>query len=148
MKELNRSKQRKTFTIGIGIGNQQRNINQLEQSITPITCQQAGPNQTGSWGALAASIRAHVYSVIPIQGYLRKFYGSYLFKMKSRYLKQAKMATLNKGVSKLIQSAGCREKWTGDSDRALFAVGDGNFGSSRGPVLHQQFISFLKKKAS
>ncbi|KAF9370026.1 hypothetical protein BGX21_005718 [Mortierella sp. AD011] len=123
MKELNRAKQRKTFN----------DINQLEQSITPITCQQAGQVQTGSWRTLAASIRACVHSVIRVQGYLREFYGSYIFKMKSRHLKQAKMATLNRGVSKLLRTAGCKEKWIGNDTRALFAVGDGNFGSTRGP---------------
>ncbi|KAF9174352.1 hypothetical protein BGX21_004695 [Mortierella sp. AD011] len=45
MKELNRAKQRKTFIVG----NQQKNVNQLEKSITPITCQQAGQDQTGPW---------------------------------------------------------------------------------------------------
>ncbi|KAF9374628.1 hypothetical protein BGX21_004089 [Mortierella sp. AD011] len=143
MKELNRARQRKTFNVG----NQRQDVNQLEQSITPITCQQADQDQTGPWGALAASIRARVHSVIQVQGYLREFYPPYIFKMKSRHLRQAKMATLNKGVSKLLCTAGCKEKWTetGNDTRVLFAVGDGNFGSTKGPVLHQQFISFLKK---
>ncbi|KAF8965178.1 hypothetical protein BGZ46_000625 [Entomortierella lignicola] len=43
LKELNRTKQRKQFTIG----NQELGANQLEQSIAPIVCQQAGQNQTG-----------------------------------------------------------------------------------------------------
>ncbi|KAF9172555.1 hypothetical protein BGX20_005401, partial [Mortierella sp. AD010] len=104
----------------------------------------------GSWRALAASISAHVHSVIQVQGYIREFYGSYIFKMKNRHLKQAKMAMLSKGVSKLLYTAECKKKWTeiGNDTRVLFAVGDGNFGSTKGPVLHQQFISFLKKKTS
>ncbi|KAF9160595.1 hypothetical protein BGX20_002472 [Mortierella sp. AD010] len=132
MKELNRARQRKTFNVG----NQRQDVNQLEQSITPITCQQADQDQTGPWGALAASIRARVHSVIQVQGYLREFYPPYIFKMKSRHLRQAKMATLNKGVSKLLCTAGCKEKWTetGNDTRVLFAVGDGNFGSTKGPV--------------
>ncbi|KAF9207435.1 hypothetical protein BGZ49_000458, partial [Haplosporangium sp. Z 27] len=118
LKELSRTKQRKKFAIG----NQKLDVNQ-----------QDGQNQTVTWTALAGSIVAHVQSVVGVQGYLRRFHGSCLFKMKARYLKQARLATLNKRVRKLLHSAGCRDKWTGDSDRALFAVGDGNFGLNRCP---------------
>ncbi|KAF9995107.1 hypothetical protein BGZ80_007608, partial [Entomortierella chlamydospora] len=48
------------------------------------------------------------FSVIRIQGYLRKFYGSYIFKMKSRCIEQAEMATLNKGISKPFRTGGCK----------------------------------------
>ena len=147
-KELNNAKQKMSFAVE----GQQNDINALEQSIRPIICQQVTDSQTVPWRALSASIIAHVMSVVSIQNHLREFYGSYIFKMKSRYLKQAKMAVLNKGVSKLLNTAGCKEKWTGIEDgfiRVLVAVGDGEFGSFRGrPMFHQQFISFLKKKAS
>ncbi|KAF9988562.1 hypothetical protein BGZ79_005110 [Entomortierella chlamydospora] len=49
MKELNRSKQERHSLL--------RTSNCLEQSLAPITCHQADKNQTGSWRALAASIR-------------------------------------------------------------------------------------------
>lgn len=143
LKELNKAKQKKTFARN----GQQQNVNHLEISILAVACRQAITNhQRSSWILLARSIKRHVISVARVQEDLRSFYGSFLFKMKTRHLKQAKQAVLNKGVNNLFNATGCSEKWDMSQDRVLFAVGDGNFGSSKGPVLHQQFISFLKKK--
>ncbi|KAF9095315.1 hypothetical protein BGX27_001299 [Mortierella sp. AM989] len=82
----------------------------------PVAYQQVGQDQTASWGTLTASITAHVYSVVRVQNYLRRFYRSVVSKVKARNLKQAKMATLNKGVSMLLKSAGCKDKWIEDED--------------------------------
>ncbi|KAF9434900.1 hypothetical protein BGZ76_007244, partial [Entomortierella beljakovae] len=150
---LQRAKAKKYFNIaplawgGDGNQPQRMNISELERFISPITCQQITTgSQWLSWQNLSETILSQVTSVVHVQGHLRKFYGSSLFKIKTRHLKQAKTAILDKGISALIKTTGCKEKWKSPDERPLFVVGDGNFGASRGPVLHQKFISHLKKK--
>ncbi|KAF9352082.1 hypothetical protein BGX34_000182 [Mortierella sp. NVP85] len=60
--------------------------------------------------------------------------------------KQAKAATLDKGVSRLCKAAGMATKIPADSPKPLFVVGDGQFGSKGAPIQHQRFIQSLKKK--
>ncbi|KAF8964461.1 hypothetical protein BGZ46_000774 [Entomortierella lignicola] len=87
------------------------NVNQVERSIKPITCFQAGNNFKRAWGGLARSIVDYAVSVVHVQRELRTFYSSTIFKIKTHHLKQAKNAILSKGISKVINIAGCNEKW-------------------------------------
>ncbi len=70
-----------------------------------------------------------------------------MYKIKSYHRKTAIKGTLNKAVDRMISASGLTEKWDPDKGpRPIFVVGDGNFGSSNGPLLHQQFVTHLKKK--
>jgi hypothetical protein len=70
-----------------------------------------------------------------------------MFKIKGYHRKTAIKATRNKAVDRIIKASGLTEKWDkSKGPRPVFVVGDGQFGSSRGPVLHQQFVSHLKKR--
>ena len=65
------------------------------------------------------------------------------------HLKQARTASLDKGIGRMCNAAaGIATKLDQDGAKPLFVVGDGEFGSSRTPVLHQRFVSFLKKKVT
>lgn len=141
MNGLNRAKRTKVFPIG----GQNLNVTQIEQRITPIVCQRMA-NQQLTWTTLAASIVGHVVSVLQVQTALREFYSSKIFKIKTMHRKQAKIATLDKGVSRLCRAAGLPEKLSEEDPKPLFVVGDGQFGSRNTPITHQQFILFLKKK--
>ncbi|KAF8971986.1 hypothetical protein BGZ46_010179 [Entomortierella lignicola] len=116
----------------------------MERFNNPITCLQIeNRSLERAWRGLARSIVDHVMSVIHVQRDLRSFYSSTIFKIKTRRLEQIKNAILN---SKVINITGCNEKWQGQGSNLLFMISDGNFGPSRGPVVHQKFISLLKQK--
>ena len=67
---------------------------------------------------------------------------------EAMHLKQARTASLDKGISRMCNAAGLATKLDQDGAKPLFVVGDGEFGSSRTPVLHQRFVSFLKKRVT
>ncbi|KAG9325349.1 hypothetical protein KVV02_004124, partial [Mortierella alpina] len=93
------------------------------------------------------SLLDHVQSLLLVQEHLRNFYASRMFKIKGYHRKTAIKATLNRAVDRIIGASGLTEKWDPDKGpRPIFVVGDGNFGSSKGPALHQQFVSHLKKR--
>ncbi|KAG0324181.1 hypothetical protein BGZ99_002144, partial [Dissophora globulifera] len=129
-----------------GPGDEFLTVSEMEQAITPVVCTQAPTGRRQTWVNLSASIRAHVESVVSVQPGLRKFYSSRTFEMKRMHLKQARTATLDKGVTRLCHAAGLIKKVDNISPKPLFVVGDGHFGSRNTPVLHQRFISFLKSK--
>ncbi|KAG0195956.1 hypothetical protein BGX28_000329 [Mortierella sp. GBA30] len=149
MEGLNKAKKRATIDIQFSGEDHPpaMSILELDQSISPIKCSVPdGEAQDMSWRHLGESIVSQVVSMFQVQEPLRSFYTSSLFKIKSRLRKTARKATLNKSVDRVISASGLSEKWVpGKGPRPVFVVGDGQFGASKGPVLHQQFITLLKK---
>ncbi|KAF9555836.1 hypothetical protein EC968_008602 [Mortierella alpina] len=93
---------------------------------------------------LGESVLDHVHSVLLVQEQLRSFYTSPMFKIKSYHRKTALKATRNKAVDRIISASGLTEKWDESKGlRPVFVVGDGQFGSGKGPILHQQFAQAL-----
>ena len=127
------------------VGGQYTSVIQYEQQIADIACSWRG-TFPGTWVALSTSIDGHIASVLQVETVLRTFYTSKLFKIKTMHHKQAKAATLDKGVSRLCKAAGMATKLPTDSPKPLFVVGDGQFGSRGTPIQHQRFIQSLKKK--
>ncbi|KAF9563531.1 hypothetical protein EC968_004831, partial [Mortierella alpina] len=151
MKGLNKAKRKTTNAVQLP-GEEDpkaRTIEELEGTITSVTCTvPINEAQGPSWSLLSQSLLDHVQSLLLVQEYLRSFYTSPMYKIKNYHRKTAIKATLNKAVDRMTSASGLTEK--GDPDRGprpIFVVGDGNFGSSKGPLLHQQFVTHLKKKS-
>ncbi|CAO3568676.1 unnamed protein product [Mortierella alpina] len=125
-----------------------RSVQEIETHIKGIECPLAQEgDQASAWQALAASLRAHVVSVLEVQRHLRQFYTTGLYKYKAFTHKQAKQATKNMAVDRIISATEVTGKWRpGSGPRPIFVVGDGSFGTERGVVRCQDFISLLKKK--
>ncbi|KAG0196555.1 hypothetical protein BGX31_005291 [Mortierella sp. GBA43] len=136
---------KKTIVLPNG---QQANVCELESRIQPVEVRQV--NDTDPlpvWMPLRKSIEDHVTSTMRVDEPLREFYSSMLFKVKTWELQQAKTATSNKSIDRLLSTAeSLREE--ADAHRILIVVGDGAFTSHKGPTLHQHFITELKKKAN
>jgi 5'-3' exonuclease len=125
---------------------QEANICELENSIQPVEPRQVNDSELlPVWQSLRTSIERHVISVMQVEELLREFYSSMMFKIKTRELKQAKTATSNKSIDKLLWATDILREEAG-ATRALVVVGDGSFTSHNGPTTHQKFISNLKKK--
>lgn len=108
-------------------------IRELESTIQPV---QGGE----SWVQVAHSIEQHILSKRRVHEKLREFYGSDLFKIHEFRRKQAKTATENKAIDRMIAATG----WTEDGAvQPCFVVGDGEFGSKS---VHHGFVDLLKKK--
>ncbi|KAF9939674.1 hypothetical protein BGZ65_009814 [Modicella reniformis] len=137
------------YLQGLEHAKRKAGIHQLENAITAVECPSAEVGQQGAaWRQLQLSIQGHIRSVLQVQDRLRRFYRTKIFKIKSYQRKQALSAVTNKGIDRVIAATGCKGKPKEDSVRALFVVGDGQFGTNRGETLHQQFISLLKKKVT
>ncbi|KAF9978096.1 Oligoribonuclease, mitochondrial, partial [Mortierella antarctica] len=123
-----------------------RSVQEIEAHIQSIECPQAQEgDQTPAWQALTASIQAHVVSILQVQRHLRLFYRTGLYKSKAFTHKQAKQATKNMAVDRIISATGLTGKWRpGTGPRPILVVGDGSFGTKRGVVRCQEFISLLK----
>ena len=150
MKGLHHAKQNTVFEMGPLYGAEAKcwSVNDLESTITPISCSVPTGDALGpSWKLLGQSLLDHVHSLMLVQEQLRVFYTSSMFKIKSYHRKTALKATQNKAVDRIISASGSTEKWDeSKGPRPVFVVGDGQFGSSKGPVLHQQFVTHLKKR--
>ncbi|CAO3573360.1 unnamed protein product [Mortierella alpina] len=151
MKGLHKAKRKTTFNMLLSGEAQARHwsVEELEGTIESISCSIAiGQSLGPSWEQLGQSILDRVHSLLLVQEQLRSFYTARMFKIKGYHRKAAIKATRNKAVDRIIKSSGLSEKWDeSKGPRPVFVVGDGQFGSSRGPVLHQQFVSHLKKRA-
>jgi hypothetical protein len=150
MKGLHKAKRKTTFNMRLSGEAQARHwsIEELEGTIESISCSIAiGQGLGPSWEQLGKSILDRVHSLLLVQEQLRSFYTARMFKIKGYHRKTAIKATRNKAVDRIIKASGLTEKWDkSKGPRPVFVVGDGQFGSSRGPVLHQQFVSHLKKR--
>ncbi|KAF9282037.1 hypothetical protein BGZ88_011231, partial [Linnemannia elongata] len=76
---------------------------------------------------------------------LRKFYGTASYKTKTRNLRVVEYAFKHKGIDRIMQETGRTDRWQSGQVRSLFVVGEGDFGSKRGPSLHMTFLRRLKK---
>ncbi|KAF9943871.1 hypothetical protein BGZ72_003233, partial [Mortierella alpina] len=125
-----------------------RSVHDIESHIQSTKCPQAQEgDQATAWLALAASLQAHVISILQVQPYLRQFYTTGLYKSKAFTHKQAKQATKNLATDRIISATGLTQAWRpGSGPRPIFVVGDGSFGTGRGVVRYQDFVSLLKKK--
>ncbi|KAF9943699.1 hypothetical protein BGZ70_005550 [Mortierella alpina] len=147
MKSLHDAKRKATFNMRLSGEAEARswNIEELEGTIEPISCSiDIGQSLGPSWKQLGKSVLNHVHSLLLVQEQLRSFYTARMFKIKGYHRKTAIKATRNKAVDRIISASGLTEKWDENKGpRPVFVVGDGQFGSSRGPVLHQQFAQAL-----
>jgi hypothetical protein len=125
---------------------QQVNLCELESRIQPVEFRQVeDTDPLPVWMSLRKSIEDHVTSIMRVDEPLREFYSSMLFKVKTWELQQAKTATSNKSIDRLLSTAESLGE-EADAHRILVVVGDGAFTSHKGPTLHQHFITELKKK--
>lgn len=83
--------------------------------------------------------------MIDFQEPLQKFYGTASYKTKTRNLRVAEYAFKHKGIDRIMQETGCTDRWQSGQVRSLFVVGEGDFGSKRGPSLHMTFLRRLKR---
>ncbi|KAG0320651.1 hypothetical protein BG000_003486 [Podila horticola] len=118
----------------------------LEALVQPVQCGPSSDSLDSTFRTLAISTKQHLVSILHIQGYLRSFYGSRIFKIRSAHLRQAKRAALDKGVSQICSTAGLGTKVGAGARQPVVVVGDGNFGCPRRPSLYMQFIKHMKNK--
>ncbi|KAF9952395.1 hypothetical protein BGZ72_006322 [Mortierella alpina] len=114
----------KAFNRGLERAKAKHDVCSKERTIKPVECPVASVGQQlDCWIALQKSIKDHIKSFQVVQGPLRQFYGTQMFKIKSFHRKQALTATSNKGMDRLISAA------TATAERPLFVMGDGEFGA-------------------
>ncbi|KAF9950568.1 hypothetical protein BGZ72_007793 [Mortierella alpina] len=133
----------KAFNRGLERAKVKHDVCSKERMIKPVECPIASvAQQLDCWIVLQKSIEDHIKSFQAVQGPLRLFYGTQMFKIKSCHRKQALTATSNKGMDRLISAA------TATAERPLFVIGDGEFGARNKNVLYKNFVDKMSKKHS